>query len=338
MNNQNENQNNTQQNNDQQMSVRTTPKSTKKNNNVLIIVLILVPLFALTIVYSIVTKNNDTASTSSNNLSSNSSETVTESFVESDYAEVDYLVLYANQSEYINKKVKICGKISSIDKNITNGAYITIKEGISGFTGEIYCNLATSESEKAISNYKEGDYVEIAGKVGTFVLKSLNLDDCYVTSSGESVKEKIDNYALKQKEQYVAKLKEESEALEKNMETFKNSCESYAYKEIARNPNNFIDKHAKFEGQVIQVMENGDDIVLRVNITKEANEFAEGGYLYSDTIYVEYTKNDKNESRILEDDIITLYGTLKGTKTYDTIFGSSETIPYYIAEYIDIHG
>ena len=68
------------------------------------------------------------------------------------------------------------------------------------------------------------------------------------------------------------------------------------------------------------------------------NEFAEGGYLWDNTIYVEYTRKTENESRILEDDIIYLYGTLNGVTTYTTVLGSDVTIPYMLAEYIDIQG
>ena len=83
-------------------------------------------------------------------------------------------------------------------------------------------------------------------------------------------------------------------------------------------------------------MEDGDNVIMRVNITKEKNQFASGGYLYSDTVYVEYTRKSESESRILKDDIINMYGTLNGTKTYDTVLGSDTTIPYFVAEYIDI--
>lgn len=117
---------------------------------------------------------------------------------------------------------------------------------------------------------------------------------------------------------------------------FIKSCESFTYKEIARNPNKFMNKHAKFKGEVIQIVEYGNDITLRVNITAEENSYAESGFTYSDTIYVEYTRKDENESRILEDDIINIYGTLNGIKDYSSILGSQVSCPYLIAEYIDI--
>ena len=119
-------------------------------------------------------------------------------------------------------------------------------------------------------------------------------------------------------------------------EDFINSCQEYTYKEIARNPNDYKGKHAKFTGEVIQVVEDGDSVALRVNITAEEASWEESGYTYSDTIYVEYTRKSENESRILEDDIITLYGTLNGLMDYSSVLGRQVSCPYLLAEYIEI--
>jgi len=120
---------------------------------------------------------------------------------------------------------------------------------------------------------------------------------------------------------------------------YKEACKKYEYKDIARNPNDYEGKMAKFTGQVIQVQESSflgtKTLTLRVNVTAEENEFAEGGYLYEDTVYVTYYPSE-DESRILEDDIITMYGELTGVETYDTVLGSTVTIPSMTAEYIDI--
>lgn len=44
----------------------------------------------------------------------------------------------------------------------------------------------------------------------------------------------------------------------------------------------------------------------------------------------------QNDARILEDDIITIYGELTGEKTYTTVMGASMTIPSFSASYVDI--
>lgn len=281
-------------------------------------------------------ENENDKSSPASSASDNAKSSTAASVSASDYQPVDYLIVYNNQSEYKGKKVRLCGQINSIDTNITNVTYITFKDGISGLTGEIYCNLAESEGEKAKTQYKKGDYVEIGGKVGDFTLKTLNIDECYVFSSGDSVKKKIDEYKKQSEEKEAAKEKEASATAQKSKEDFIKECKTYTYKEIARNPGEFKGKKAKFEGQVVQVMENGDNVVMRVDVTKEANQFVSGGYMYSDTVFVEYTRKSEKEIRILEDDIINMYGTLNGTKSYDSVLGGNITIPYMLAEYIDV--
>lgn len=155
------------------------------------------------------------------------------------------------------------------------------------------------------------------------------------TSSSQVTKEtqsSADN-SSKVESKKESKTEKPTESKEKYIE----SCKEYGYKDISRKPNNYKGKRAKFEGQVVQVQESYGTVVLRVNVTKEENEFAEGGYLYSDTIYVEYKYKDDNEDKILEDDIVTLYGTLNGTKTYTSIVNSDVTVPYLKAEYVEIN-
>ena len=122
---------------------------------------------------------------------------------------------------------------------------------------------------------------------------------------------------------------------------YKKACKKYAYKDIARNPNDYKGKLAKFTGQVVQVQESSflgvESVNLRVNVTAEENQFADGGYLYSDTVYVTYYRTDESESRILEDDIVTIYGELTGIETYTSVTGASISIPSMTAEYIDIN-
>lgn len=113
---------------------------------------------------------------------------------------------------------------------------------------------------------------------------------------------------------------------------YKANCTAYNYDTIARDPGGYEGTYCKYTGKVIQVMESnfwGRTIyTLRVNVTKTK-------YGYEDTIYVNYSQ-DADSPRILEDDIVTIYGTNEGTKTYQTVMGASVTIPEVDAKYIDI--
>ena len=74
--------------------------------------------------------------------------------------------------------------------------------------------------------------------------------------------------------------------------------------------------------------------MLRVNITEIEYEYIENSY--EDTVLVEYVRKSSDESRILEDDIITMYGTMNDLVTYESILGQSITIPSMTAKYVDI--
>lgn len=98
--------------------------------------------------------------------------------------------------------------------------------------------------------------------------------------------------------------------------TFINSCETVSYQDVARNPSQYKGRNIRISGSVIQVMEGWfKTITMRVD---------EGS---NNIWYVTYTREDDNESRILENDYITIYGECDGVETYTTIFGGSVTIP-----------
>ena len=117
------------------------------------------------------------------------------------------------------------------------------------------------------------------------------------------------------------------EQIEKN---YKAKCNTYSYNEIARNPDSYKGKYAKIYGKVIQVMQeksNGKiEYTLRVGTS--------GSYYYDDVVLV-YYEADSSESRILEDDMVTLYGELRGEYSYETVMGNEITIPLIYAKYVD---
>lgn len=120
---------------------------------------------------------------------------------------------------------------------------------------------------------------------------------------------------------------QKQQQIEQEKQEFKDSCNAYTYEQLARNPAEMIGTRVKLVGEVIQTIYDGNIVQLRVNITKE------NGY-YSDTVYVRYIIEG---DRILEDDIITIYGTAMGEVSYTSILGAEITLPYIEAEYVDIN-
>ena len=121
---------------------------------------------------------------------------------------------------------------------------------------------------------------------------------------------------------------------------FIDSCETVDYSTLARNPDNYKGDHLKYTGQVIQVLDSksvfNKTTTLRVNVTAEDNQFAEGGKLWKDTIICAVTIPEGGD-RILENDVIDLYGVCEGLYTYETVLGNNESIPRIDIEYYTIH-
>ena len=120
---------------------------------------------------------------------------------------------------------------------------------------------------------------------------------------------------------------------------FKDSCSTIDYATLARNPDKYKGNKYVFTGEVIQVTEpsswvSGDTVVLRINVTEEPYEYIEGSS-WKDTIYATVEIPD-GEDRILEDDIITFWGTCDGMYTYTAVLGNSISLPKIDIKYFEL--
>lgn len=190
-----------------------------------------------------------------------------------------------------------------------------------------------------IENYKNGDIVEIVGTITQqtelfgIKLDTVSLDDCHIVAYGDDAVEKREELKSTVDTQvyyaqaYVQQLEADAEAAKiADKEDYKSSCISVDYDDVARNPSNYEGTDITVSGTVLQVSEGWfDSVTLRVS---------SNGGVTGDIWYVTYTR-DENESRILEDDYITIYGESTGVTSYTTVLGSSVTIPSIKAKIIE---
>lgn len=217
-------------------------------------------------------------------------------------------------------------KFSSIDNSLT----IPIYNGFCGLSKEdnttFYISIMNSYYEtirkfKCIKSDKN-----LLGESLTFT-NYKNVDFIYVNDSKDI--ESVYNEVLKQekeKKKLEQKAKEEQEK-----QAFISSCQTYTFEQIARNPDKFKGTNVKLTGEVVQVIDGLASKSLRVNITKNGTYST----YYTDTIYVNYM-TEEGEDRILEDDIITVYGTAQGDYSYTSTIGTKITLPFVSAKYIVI--
>ncbi|MGK2855978.1 MAG: hypothetical protein ACSLFQ_02100 [Thermoanaerobaculia bacterium] len=97
------------------------------------------------------------------------------------------------------------------------------------------------------------------------------------------------------------------------------------YDDLMRYSDEHVGQLVRFDGEVVQVSDNGDgSFTLRVAVTEEV-------YFFTDPIWVEYAG-----PRVLEEDIVTIYGTFTGLQTYTAVFGNDITIPAVDADSIKV--
>ena len=110
------------------------------------------------------------------------------------------------------------------------------------------------------------------------------------------------------------------------------NCRTISYEKLSRNPDSYDGEYFTFVGEVIQVMESGSRVHFRMNIT----EYEVGGtYFSKDPIYVT-TRLGEDGARILENDIIRIYGQCDGLYTYTAVLGNSVSLPKIDAKYWEI--
>lgn len=217
-------------------------------------------------------------------------------------------------------------KFSSIDNSLT----IPIYNGFCGLSKEdnttFYISIMNSSYEiiREFKCIKSGK--NLSGESLTMT-NYRNVDFIYV-NDGEDI-ESVYNEILKQereKKKLEQKAKEEQEK-----QAFISSCQTYTFEQIARNPDKFKGTNVKLTGEVVQVIDSLASKSLRVNITKNGTYST----YYTDTIYVNYMP-EEGEDRILEDDIITVYGTAQGDYSYTSTIGTTITLPFISGKYIVI--
>lgn len=97
------------------------------------------------------------------------------------------------------------------------------------------------------------------------------------------------------------------------------------YNQLEKNPYNHAGERVVYRGQIFQIQESFGTSVILLSVTDE-------GYgLWDDIVWVDYD----GEIESAEDDIITVYGKVTGSKSYETQIGGETYVPRIRARYID---
>ena len=176
----------------------------------------------------------------------------------------------------------------------------------SGDTSEYEDQIAQQQTQIA---EKDKKIKELQGKVDEAA-------PWFEMTAAEQEKKEAELKAAKE-----AKEKEEAEKLaaekkKKEEEEKKGYDTGITYSQLARTPDDYLAKKVKFSGKVVQVMEDGDSVGIRLAV--------DGDY---DNIILGTFNSSIISERILEDDYITVYGLSAGIYTYESTMGASISVP-----------
>lgn len=137
-----------------------------------------------------------------------------------------------------------------------------------------------------------------------------------IEAESKAAMESIAMEASKAAEEQAAQASREAEEASIAAEEAKGYDTGITYDQLARTPDDYKGQKVKFSGKVIQVMEGSGTVQIRLAVNKD----------YDTVLYGEY-KKDIVASRVLENDIITVYGTSAGLLSYTSTMGGTITIP-----------
>ena len=116
--------------------------------------------------------------------------------------------------------------------------------------------------------------------------------------------------------------------VERSDQEIKLQARQMSYHPLAREPAKYTGTLVVLRGKVVQVVEDGDDVLLRVNITQ-------GAYDWTDTVGVSYRKKFATQARISETDIVRFWGRFVGIESDEAVSGATTEIPHVVAQVVE---
>lgn len=114
-------------------------------------------------------------------------------------------------------------------------------------------------------------------------------------------------------------------AAEQRRLDFINSAETIPYAQLQKDPSAYIGKKVKYYGRIFQIQQAGGAGIILLSVTDEGYDF------WTDEIWVNYTGNVAGA----EGDFLTVYGVVKGQKSFETQIGGERYVPEVREVYIE---
>jgi|LSQX01.1.fsa_nt_gb uncharacterized membrane protein YcgQ (UPF0703/DUF1980 family) len=228
-----------------------------------------------------------------------------------------------NQSEYDSIVIDYAA-LTSEHETLTS-KYDTLASEYKTLNNEY--DLLHNEYNELVEN--TADWRELSEQEKAAQIAKAEADRIIAEEEKAAAERKATEEAAKKAEEKEKKDAEEAAA--KAEEEKRGYNTGITFNQLSRNPDDYEGKKVKFTGEVLQVTEVTGEVQIR--LATEENSW--GGYS-GDVIYI-FFDSSLISSRILEDDVITIYGIARGLYSYTSVMGANVTLPLIEVLKIDIN-
>lgn len=180
--------------------------------------------------------------------------------------------------------------------------------------------------------------VVVIGLIGSCFGGNSESDENATSTNNTSIESSNDSNEQATSEETTEETTEETaeETLAESKEEFISSCQEISYKDLLRNPENYVGQRIKIVVKIQQVLQGGwldDNEYYRVQTDNDGYE------LYLDDEYFMYDYRVDDNTKLLQDDILEIYAEFAGLETVKrALTGTSEEIPAIKAYYVTLIG
>lgn len=199
-------------------------------------------------------------------------------------------------------------------------------DDVSKLTDELECQISTLKATQDEKEKLQSEYDAYKEKMKPFeAMTAAQAEAEKLKAEEETARLTAEKEAKDAEEKAAAEAAAAEEASRKAEEEARGYETGITFDQLARTPDDYITQKVKFSGKVLQVMEGSGFNQIRLAIDSD----------YDQIILAEYDPSLVS-SRILEDDIITIYGYSMGVTSYTSTLRKTITLPCVIVDKIDL--
>lgn len=118
---------------------------------------------------------------------------------------------------------------------------------------------------------------------------------------------------------------------EETEEEYRESCQEYKFKDVLRNPEDYVGKRVKITIQISSVHEESI-----LNATKYYFGYSENEYGYYGDCYAIFDERENLDPKLLSEDVITVYGEIAEPEYTSSLILNSEEVFSIKMKYVDL--